>query len=81
MSYIGLVGRWCNTIVLNVQVSREDKSDDSKGTFYEEYEQVIDIFLNTTRKLGQEFNTKLGKGNIFKPKLGMRFYIIIVLAL
>ena len=36
VSYIVLRGRWCNIIVLNVHAPSEDKSDDSKDTFYEE---------------------------------------------
>ena len=44
MSYIVLRGRWCNIIVLNVHAPREEKSDDSKDSFYEELEQVFDNF-------------------------------------
>ena len=36
VSYIVLRGRWCNIIVLNVHEPSEDKSDDSKDSFYEE---------------------------------------------
>jgi len=36
VSYIVLRGRWCNIIVLNVHVPSEEKSDDSKDSFYEE---------------------------------------------
>jgi hypothetical protein len=45
MSYIDLIGRWCNTIVLNVQASSEEKSGDSKDSFYEELEQFINISI------------------------------------
>jgi len=41
MSYIVLGGRWSN-IVVNVHAPREEKSDDSKDSFYEELEQVFD---------------------------------------
>ena len=44
VSYIFLRGRWCNIIVLNVHAPSEDKSDDSKDSFYEELEQVFDHF-------------------------------------
>ena len=44
MSYIILRGRWCNIIVLNVHASSEEKSDDSKDSFYEELHQVFDHF-------------------------------------
>jgi len=33
-----LRGHWCNIIVLNVHAPREEKSDDSKDSFYEELE-------------------------------------------
>jgi exonuclease III len=36
VSYIVLRGRWCNIIVLNVHAPSEDKSDDSKNSFYKE---------------------------------------------
>ena len=45
VSYIVLRGRWCNIIVLNVDAPSEDKSDDTKDSFYEEFEQVLIIFL------------------------------------
>ena len=41
MSYIVLRGRWCNIIVLNVHAPSEEKSDESKDSFYEELEQVF----------------------------------------
>jgi len=51
MSYIVLRGRWCNIIVLNVHAPIEEKSDDSKDSFYEELEQVSFInFLSTKCK-------------------------------
>jgi len=39
--YIVLRGRWCNVIVLNVYAPSEEKSDDSKDSFYKELEQVF----------------------------------------
>jgi len=45
MSYIILRGRWCNIIVLNVHALSEEKSDDSRESFYEELEQVVDHLL------------------------------------
>jgi hypothetical protein len=44
MSYIILRGRWCLIIVLNVHAPNEDKTDDVKGSFYEELERVFDKF-------------------------------------
>jgi len=48
VSYIVLRGCWCNIIVLNVHAPSEEKSDDSKDSFYKELEQVFFIiFLST----------------------------------
>ena len=47
VSYIVLRGCWCNIIVLKVHAPSEEKSDDSKDSFYEELEQVFDHFLST----------------------------------
>jgi hypothetical protein len=33
VSYIVLIGRWCNIIVVNVYGPNEEKSDDSKDRF------------------------------------------------
>ena len=38
MSKIVLRGRWCNVIFLHVHAPNEEKSDDSKDSFYEELE-------------------------------------------
>ena len=37
VSYIVMRGRWCNIIVLNVHAPSEEKSDESKDNFYEEF--------------------------------------------
>ena len=42
MSYIDLRSHWHNIIVVNVHATSEEKSDDSKDSFYEELEQVFD---------------------------------------
>jgi len=44
LSYTVLRGRWCNIIVVNVHAPSEEKSDESKDSFYEELEQVFDHF-------------------------------------
>ena len=47
VSYIVLKGRWCNITALNVHAPSEEKSDESKDSFYEELEQVFFmIFLS-----------------------------------
>jgi len=71
VSYIVLRGRWCNIIVLNVHAPSEDKSDDSKESFYEELEQVFDHIPRYHMKiLLGDFNAKVGRENIFKPTIG-----------
>jgi hypothetical protein len=49
MIYIVLRGCWFNYIVLNMQAPSEEKSDDSKGSFYGELEQVP--YENSIRRL------------------------------
>jgi hypothetical protein len=44
MSYIGLRGRWCKIIFLNVRGLSDEKSGVSKESFYEELEQVFHHF-------------------------------------
>jgi len=44
MSYIVLRGFWCNNIVSNVHAPIEEKSYDSKHTFYKKLELVFDYF-------------------------------------
>ena len=41
VSYIVLRGRWCNIIVPNVHAPSEEKSDDSKDSFYKELEKFF----------------------------------------
>ena len=49
----------------------EDKSDDSKDSFYEELEQVFDHFPTYHMKiLIGDFKAKVGRKNIFKPTIG-----------
>jgi hypothetical protein len=47
ISYIVLRGRCCNIIVLNEHAPTEEKGDDSKDSFYEQFEGVFIIFLTT----------------------------------
>jgi hypothetical protein len=54
-----------------VHAPSEDKSDDSKDSFYEELEQVFDHFPWYHMKiLLGDFNAKVGRENIFKPTIG-----------
>jgi hypothetical protein len=67
MSYIVLRGCWCIVTDLNVHATSKD---DSKYCFYEEIEEVFDLFPNYRMKiLLREFNVKLGRENIFKPTI------------
>jgi hypothetical protein len=66
-----LRARWCNIIVLNVHSPTEEKSDDSKDSFCEELEQVIDHFPKYHMKiLLGNFNAKLRREDTFKPTIG-----------
>jgi hypothetical protein len=47
MSYIMLRGRWCHIIVLNVHAPTEDKTDDGKDSFYENWNMCLMNSLNT----------------------------------
>ena len=51
MSYIVLRGRWCNIIARIVHAPSEEKSDDSKDSFYEEIEQVLEHFPKYPMKI------------------------------
>ena len=71
MSYIDLRSHWCNNIFLYVHAPSEEKSDDSKASFYEELEQVSYHFPKYhTKILLGDFNAKVGRKNIFKPTIG-----------
>jgi len=50
-----------------VHAPTEEKSDDSKDSFYEELEQVFDNFPTYHMKImSGDFNAKLGREEIFK---------------
>ena len=70
MSYIILRGRWCSIIVLNVHTPSEEKSDDSKESFYKELEQVFYHFPKNHMKILLDFNAKVGRENILKLTIG-----------
>jgi predicted nucleotidyltransferase len=44
--HITLKGHWCDITVLNVHAPTEDKDDDIKDSFYEELEQVFDLYAS-----------------------------------
>jgi hypothetical protein len=56
---------------LKIYAPSEEKSDDSKDSFYEELEQVFYHFPKYHLKiLLRDFNAKEGRENIFKPTPG-----------
>jgi hydroxypyruvate isomerase len=65
-SYITLRGCWCHITVLNVHAPTEDKTDDVKGSFYEELECVSNKLLKYHMKfLLEYFSAKVGRVCIF----------------
>ena len=80
ISYTVLRGRWCIITILNVHAPSEEKSDDSKDSFYEELEQVFNHFHMYHMKivLGG-FNAKFGERIFSNQQLEMRVYIRIVM--
>ena len=60
--YTVLTSRCCNFIVLNVHAPSEEKSDNSKDSFYEESEQVFDHFpKNHMKMLLGDLHAKVGR--------------------
>jgi len=54
-----------------VREPSEEKSDNSKASYYEEFEQVFDHFPKYhTKILLRDFNAKLGREDIVKPTTG-----------
>ena len=59
---------WFNITVLDVHEPSEEKSDESKDSFYEELDQVCEHFPKYYMKfLLRDFNSKVGRENILKP--------------
>ena len=71
VSHIVLRDHWFNIIVLNVHAPSEEKTDDSKDSFYGDLEQVVDQFPKYhTKILLGDFNAQLGREDIFKLMIG-----------
>jgi hypothetical protein len=81
VSYTVLRGHCFNIIVLNVHATSEEKSDDSKDSFYEQLVQVFKIiFVSSIRKFYQEIlRQKRGERIFSNQQLGMTAYIRIVM--
>jgi hypothetical protein len=69
MSYIIFRGRGWNVIVVNVHALCEDKSDDVKDSFYKEPGHVFDQFPRYMTILLDDFNAKVYREDIFKPRI------------
>jgi len=66
-----LKGRWHNIILVNVHAPSEEKSQESKDSFYGELEQVFYHFPKYHMEiLLGDFNAKVGRENIFRPTIG-----------
>ena len=65
MSYIVLRGRWCDIVVLKAQETTEDKTDDSKNSFYDELGQVLDHFKYHIKIMLGDFNENNWGGRVF----------------
>jgi hypothetical protein len=68
MSYIILRDCYFHVIVLNVHAPIEDKSDDVKDSFYEEFEHILNKFPKYHEIL-LYLNAKVGREDIFKPTI------------
>ena len=56
---------------MNAHAPTEKKSNNSNDSFYEELEQVFNHYTNNHMKiLFWDFNTKLGREDIFRPTTG-----------
>ena len=56
---------------MNVRAPNEEKSDDPKDSFYEELEKAFHHYRKSNIKiLLGDFNSKVGRQNIFKPTIG-----------
>jgi hypothetical protein len=69
-SFYEELGRWCDTLALNVHAPTEDKIYDMEDSFYEELEHAFDKFPKYHMKiLLADFNANVGWEDIFKPTL------------
>jgi hypothetical protein len=64
---------------MNIHAPTEDKTDDVKGSFYEELERVLGKFPKYHMKiLLRDFNAKAGK-TFLNRQLGMKVYMKLVM--
>jgi exonuclease III len=80
MSYIILRGCWFHIIVLNGHVPTQDKTDDVKDSFYEEFKCIFDKFPKYHMKIWLgDLNAKVDREDILNQQLGMKVYIKLVM--
>jgi len=68
MLYIMLKGHWCD-IILNVHAPTEDKTGDTKDSFYEKLECAFNQFPKYHIKF-LDFKAKVGREDMFKLTIG-----------
>jgi hypothetical protein len=70
-SHVILRGRWCDIIVLNAHAPAENKTDNTKDSFYEELKCVFNISPTYNMKivLG-DFSAKVARKVIFRQTVG-----------
>jgi hypothetical protein len=61
---VTLRGYWCDVIVMNVHAPSEDKSDDTKDSFYEELEHVFNQFPKYHMKILLDFKVNVRREDI-----------------
>jgi hypothetical protein len=82
MSYIKPRGRWCDIIVLNVPAPTQDKCDDTKNSFHEEIERVLDQFPQYHMKIFEEISMQTWVRKTFSNRqLEMTVYTKLVMVM
>jgi threonine aldolase len=71
LSYITIRGRWSYNTVLNVHAPTEDKTEDVKGSFYEELANVFNKFSKYhINILSGIFSAKIGREDLLQKTIG-----------
>jgi hypothetical protein len=71
LSYITIRGRWSYNTVLNVHAPTEDKTEDVKGSFYEELENIFNKFSKYhINIIVGVFSSKVGREDLLQITIG-----------
>jgi hypothetical protein len=71
LSYILLRSCWCHIVFLNGHTPTADKIDYVKNSFYEELEHALEKSPKYHTKIFVgNFNAKVGKEDVYKPRIG-----------